>query len=128
MLKRPPPKKRDTARLGFGSVRTREPAPQGRDAIAVAIRRARQTVALTQAEFARQLGRMRGEKPHQAATIGSWERGESVPDALDLLNAARLADVPITWLFGGADFAERLARVERKIEQITRLLEQRGIR
>lgn len=102
----------------------REAAPQGRAAVATAIRRARQTVAITQTEFARRLGEMRGEKPHQPATIGSWERGESIPDALDLLNAARMADVPLTWLFGGDTFGERLARVERKVENISRLLEQ----
>lgn len=102
----------------------RDVEPQGREAIATAIRRARQTVALKQSEFARRLGAMRGEKPHQPATIGSWERGESIPDALDLLNAARLAGVPVTWLFGGDAFNERLARLERKVENMSGLLEQ----
>lgn len=105
----------------------RDITPQGRAAVATAVRRARQTLAINQSEFARRLGEMRGEKPHQPATIGSWERGESIPDSLDLLNAARLADVPLSWLFGGDSFGERLARLERKVENMSRLLEQYGV-
>lgn len=88
------------------------------------MRRARQTVALKQSEFARRLGEMRGEKPHQPATIGSWERGESIPDALDMMNAARIADVPLAWLFGVDSFNERLARLERLVENMSQRLDQ----
>lgn len=101
--------------------------PQQREGIAAAVRRARQTVALRQNEFAHRLGELRGEKPHQPATIGSWERGDSIPDALDLLNAARLAGVPVSLLIGGDSFGERFARLERKVESMSRCLQQQGL-
>lgn len=92
-----------------------------RDSIATAMRRARRTAGLDQTAFARRLGELRGEKPHQHQTIGKWERGDSIPDALDLVNAARIADVPVSWLLGPEEFQTQLLSLSQRVEHLERL-------
>lgn len=65
--------------------------------IGARIREARESLGLTQLEFANALEL--GERGHGQRTLQAWERNERTPRLPALMEIARVAERPISWFY-----------------------------
>ncbi len=96
-------------------------APRLRMELRVVIRRARERLQLSQADFAAALGKHLGH-PISQSQISDWERGRFEPGAGVLLAIAELADVSIDELriAGPPAILRRIEHLEDEVDRLGR--------